>query len=112
MREQINEIAKLYSEGATLHQAIHRGVGQQSQRLEKDHYWEIVVGAVKDYEKIYEKDIGLREIKKEYDDRSLINFLFGWADEMDYQSKYKIEENLALNAMIVSRLLVAILEGV
>lgn len=107
----INEIAKLYSEGATLHQAIHRGVGQQAQKVEKEQLWKIVEKAVSDYECIYKHDIGIRTIEREFNDRSITDFLFGWADEMEYHVKYKLEDNLALNALVISRLLIAILEG-
>lgn len=107
----VNEIAKLYSEGATLHQAIHRGVGQQAQRIEKEQLWKIVEKAVNDYECIYKHDIGIKTIEREFNDRSIVDFLFGWADEMEYQTENKHEDSLALNALVISRLLIAILEG-
>ena len=102
----VNEIVKLYSEGSTIHQAIHRGVGQQSQLKEKDYIWRELEPIIDKYEYINKKDT-----KKEYDDKSLLDFLFGFSDELSFQAKYKQTDEILFTAEVVSKMLEIIIEG-
>lgn len=55
----VNEIAKLYSEGNSLKSSIIRGVGQQSQRREKDELRKFVIP----------------ENRKAFDDTDIVSFI-------------------------------------
>ena len=111
MKNLINEIEKLYQEGTPLKQAMHRGVGQQAQRLEKSMYWYEIEDAIKDYVEVTGDSISIAPYKVLFDDTSIVGFIESLACNVEFHASREYNElsDMQVDALILSRLLKFIL---
>ena len=111
MNDLINEITKLYNEGIPLKQAMHRGVGQQVQRQEKEAYWYEIENAIKDYVEVTGESISIAPYKVLFDDTSIIEFIGSLVCNVEFHASREYNElsDMHVDALILSRLLKFIL---